>query len=303
MDSQHDARVRVAAFEWLAGQVAQRGDELPRDLLAQGFRFEDARVPLLGPQGIFKPRILELPLSITTAPSGPYDDDLGEDGLLHYRYRGTDPQHRDNWGLRAMMERRLPLIYLHGIATGKYWALWPAYVVGDNPGRLTFSIEVDDPKTLPLVNDNHAIPAFEPDEARRRYVTGSVRVRLHQRTFRERVLVAYRRRCAFCRFKHEEMLDAAHIIPDGDPEGEPVVRNGLSLCSLHHAAFDRNLLGLRPDLTLEVRPDILVEHDGPTLEHGIQALHNTRIILPAAQKNHPDRHLVEKRYSRFLLAI
>ena len=53
-----DQRVRAAAFAFLTEQTSLRGDVLPRDLLAQGFVFEGQRVPLLGPQGIFKPRIL-----------------------------------------------------------------------------------------------------------------------------------------------------------------------------------------------------------------------------------------------------
>lgn len=45
----HDARVRSAAFEWLTSQVALHGEVLPRPVLARGFGFEGARVPLLGP--------------------------------------------------------------------------------------------------------------------------------------------------------------------------------------------------------------------------------------------------------------
>ena len=88
-----DARVRTAAFAFLTEQAALHGDTLRRTMLAQGFVFEGQRVPLLGPQGIFKPAILpELPLSITTAPivegrDRPYDDDFGPHGLLVYRYR------------------------------------------------------------------------------------------------------------------------------------------------------------------------------------------------------------------------
>ncbi len=45
------------------------GEVFPRNLLAEGFRFEGVRVPLIAPQGIFKPAILpEMPLSITTVP-------------------------------------------------------------------------------------------------------------------------------------------------------------------------------------------------------------------------------------------
>ena len=59
--------------------------------------FEGQRVPLLGPPGIFKPRILaEVPLSITTVPvvegrDRPYADELSADNLLTYRYRAVWP--------------------------------------------------------------------------------------------------------------------------------------------------------------------------------------------------------------------
>src|SRR5207248_7568118 len=117
----------------------------------------------------------------------------------------------------------------------------PVYLVGDDPGALAFSVAVDQPERLDseVTGTASALLLHEDDSARRRYVTAAVRARLHQRAFRERVLHAYRRQCAFCRLRHEELLDAAHIIPDAQPEGEPVIRNGLSLCTLHHTAFDR----------------------------------------------------------------
>ncbi|MGI8867651.1 MAG: HNH endonuclease [Mycobacteriales bacterium] len=54
-------------------------------------------------------------------------------------------------------------------------------------------------------------------------------------------MVAYETRCAVCRIGHRELLDAAHILPDTHPRGEPVVPNGLALCKIHHAAYDRNI--------------------------------------------------------------
>ena len=300
-DRAHDARVRAAAFEWLGDQVKRHTDVLPRQVLAAGFVLDGVRVPLLGPQGIFKPKVLsEVPLSITTAPEGPYDDAFSPDGLLRYRYRGNDPNHPDNRGLRAAMEHRLPLIYLHGLAPGRYVAAWPVFVVGDYPANLSFSVEVDDASYFKRPEEIGAEAAIkEGDDARRRYITASVRVRLHQRAFRERVLDAYRRQCAFCRLSHEELLDAAHIVPDNAPEGEPVVRNGLALCALHHTAFDRYFVGLRPDYIIEVRADIRKERDGPTLVHAIQALHGNRIVLPRSVLLRPDPKLVEMRYEQF----
>lgn len=303
MAANPNARIRAAAFAWLADQVARHGDVLPRKLLEQGFQFENQRVPLLGPQGIFKPQVLsDGPISITTSPDGPYNDGMGPDGLLGYRYRGTDPAHRDNVGLRALMSERQPLVYFHGLVPGKYLATWPVFVVGDDPANLTFSVAVDDAQYVGLDHSTAHIAANSaPDDLRRRYATAAVKVRLHQRAFRERVLDAYKRQCAFCRFRHEEMLDAAHITPDAHPDGEPVVRNGLALCTLHHAAFDRSFVGLRPDYVLEVRKDLLDETDGPTLV-GIQSLQGKSIFLPAANSQRPDPALLAVRYEKFAKA-
>jgi putative restriction endonuclease len=302
-DRYRDTRIRQTAFEWLAQSVDRMGDVLPRDLLVKGFQYDDDRVSLLGPQGIFKPRIMEAPLSLTTSPRGPYDDTLGPDGLLNYRYRGTDPEHIDNRGMRFAMQNRLPLVYLHGIVPGKYFAAWPVFVVGDDPRSLTFTVAVDDVSYMALdVRGEGQASSVEEgkEQGRRVYMTSIVRRRLHQRTFREQVLEAYRRQCAFCRFKHEELLDAAHIIADTDEGGEPLVPNGLSLCKFHHAAFDRGFLGVRADYVLVARPDLLEEENGPTLVHSVQALHGTRIFLPHRRQDRPDPERLAVKYQQFI---
>lgn len=303
-DANHDARVRAATFAWLEEQVRRHGDVLPRSILTQGFEYEGTRVPLAGPQGIFKPKLLsEAPLTITTVAGGPYDDQLDSSGsLLLYRYRGTDPKHHENRGLRFAMQYRLPLVYLIGLTAGRYLAAWPSYVVGDEPTSLAFSIQVDDTTSIgQLTYDTD--PSIHLDNAlvqdRRAYVTRAVRVRVHQRAFRERILGAYGRQCAFCRLRHEALLDAAHIIPDGHPNGQPVVQNGLALCALHHTAFDRLFVGLTPDFSIEVRPDILKEKDGPTLVYAIQSLHKLKMSLPRKPSDRPDQDRVSFRYQQF----
>ena len=102
-----------------------------------------------------------------------------------------------------------------------------------------------------------------------------------------------------CRLRHDELLDAAHIIPDTEPEGAPVVPNGLALCKLHHAAFDRQFLGVRPDYVIEVRQDILQESDGPMLQHGLKELHHTRLGVPRKPALRPDVKLLARRYEEF----
>lgn len=307
IDRAHDTRVRAAAFAWLDKQKAIYGDELPRTLLQQGFMFEGTRVPLISPQGIFKPAILQIaPLSITTVANGPYNDTFSTDNYLHYRYRGTDPNHRDNVGLRTAMTLRIPLIYFYGVAPGRYLPIWPVFIADDDPAALTFTVTVDDMQYLSSQEQSDRaglggslLTGEDTDTPRRNYITAATRVRLHQSTFRERVLAAYQRQCAFCRLRHEELLDAAHIIPDSHPDGEPVVSNGMALCHLHHTAFDKNFIGVRPDYVIEVRPDILNESDGPTLKFAIQGLHEKHIFTPEKELLRPNRELIRARYDQF----
>jgi len=303
-----EQRIRLMAFDWLSKQVEIHGDVLPRQILAQGFDFEGNRVPLLGPQGIFKPRVFqEIPISITSTIHSPYDDGFVQDGLLHYKYRGNDPKHRDNVGLKLAAKHRIPLVYFLAVAAGKYLAAWPTYIVRANDSSLTFTVAVDD---VQFVNrdtqqdwETLRVADNAYDDSRRRYITASVRQRLHQRSFRERVLQAYRGQCAFCCLKHEELLDAAHIIPDSDPGGDPIVSNGMALCKIHHAAFDKYFLGVRPDYLIEVRKDILLEHDGPMLQHGLKGLHEKKIILPIKKIQQPDPVLLDQRYMMFKKAV
>jgi putative restriction endonuclease len=105
-----------------------------------------------------------------------------------------------------------------------------------------------------------------------------------------------------CRLRHGELLDAAHILPDGHPRGDPVVPNGLALCKIHHAAFDQNILGVRPDLLVEVQPKVLAEIDGPMLRYGLQEMRGIRLTIPRTRVSQPDRERLDERYQHFRAA-
>ena len=255
-------------------------------------------MPLVAPQGIFKPKILDLPLSITTTPDSPYADSFSADGYLEYKYRGSDPNHRDNVGLRQVYQKQLPLIYFHGIVPGKYLATWPVFIVNDHPEKLVFTAAVDDLSTYEITAE---LPkTSQVQEGRRKYLTATVKVRLHQRSFREKVLDAYRSQCAFCRLRHRELLDAAHIIPDHEAESDYSVENGMALCKLHHAAFDSFILGVSPDYIIRVREDILTEIDGPLLQYGLQLFEGRQLHLPQNQKCWPNKGALDWKYQQFL---
>ncbi|MCB4756520.1 MAG: HNH endonuclease [Elusimicrobia bacterium] len=297
-----DAKIRLMVFNWLEEQCRIYGETLPRKLFEKGVPVESGFIPLVGPQGIFKPKVLpEIPLSITTSPESPYKDEYSRDNYLHYKYRGTDPEHRDNRGLRSAMINHIPLVYLFGVVPGKYLPVWPVYIIGDDPAKLTFRVAVDENEKQLVGASTSKYQAREnvEEDGRRRYLTVQTRHRLHQQRFRERVLQAYREQCAMCRLRRPELLEAIHIIPDSDPDGEPVISNGIALCNLHHAAFDRYILGIRPNYEIEVRQDILNEVDGPVLQHGLKNLNNQKLLLPHSNAYYPDPARLEIRYQQF----
>ncbi len=55
----------------------------------------------------------------------------------------------------------------------------------------------------------------------------------------------------------------------------------------------------RPDLTVELRPDVLREPDGPMLRYGLQGFQDARLLLPRDPALRPNREFVEERYGMF----
>jgi len=293
----YEARLHDAAMRWLDDHRHAGRELLAYPDLAQ-FTFEGSRIPLLDPQrGIRKPAGLEAALSIRTTytkpgQTPPYEDVQGPDGLLRYKYRGHDPVHPENVALRNAWRAGLPLIWFLAATPGSYVAVFPIWIIGDERDQLQFVVAFDPAqKLVPL--------GAVGDESQRRYMETLTRQRLHQPVFRAQVLVAYGHRCAMCRLGFTSLLDAAHILPDGHPRGTPVVPNGLSLCKIHHAAYDDNLIGVRPDLMIEVRRDVRSEADGPMLLHGLQEMHGTMIHTPSRRRDKPDTTRLEERYEGF----
>jgi putative restriction endonuclease len=201
-----------------------------------------------------------------------------------------------------------PLLYLVAVDPGVYDVIFPVYVVGDDPTRLQFTLVAHEGSALvggtAAAEITTTTAAADPvlTAARRGYVTRAVMQRLHQQHFRRIVLRAYHEQCAICRLRHAELLDAAHILEDRDPRGEPLITNGLGLCKIHHSAYDANIVGIDPDARVHVRQDILDEIDGPMLRHGLQEVDGTRLILPRSVEHRPNRDFLAERFDRFRAA-
>lgn len=85
--------------------------------------------------------------------------------------------------------------------------------------------------------------------------------------------------------------------------GAARVSNGLSLCKIHHGAFDANIIGISPDYVVHVRESVLATFDGPTLQHSIKEMNGEHLRqLPAARGERPDRDLLAERFEGFQAA-
>lgn len=293
-----DFQIRLAAFEWLRKVIEMYGEVLEYSFLKTGFEFKGSNICMIGQTGIWKPKQCQYPISVMTSVKGIYNDQYDEnDEYIVYKYRGENPHHHDNVGLRNLMIHNLPLIYYKGISKGKYMPIFPVYIHHDDQKNLQVLLQVEERSNY-LFNSESA----KAEEPVRKYMTTLAKRRLHQQEFRENVLTAYQHKCSFCKIKHLPLLDAAHIIPDSEPMGQPVIKNGMALCKIHHAAFDANIMGVNPDYEIIVNEQILHEIDGPMLKHGIIELHEKKIVLPRNSEHHPDKERLDWRFEQFLKA-
>jgi putative restriction endonuclease len=278
--------------------VAQFGEDVPYiGGLDRGFAFRGTRIPYLNRQkGIYRSKVQRGPaaLSIQTSAKSPYDDEILVDGFA-YAYRAGDVNQPDNRALRAAHDLHVPIVYFIGTRPGWYKPLFPCFVRADDPVARRVTVApgalrgpIDEPE-----------PVAIDDPIERRYAVRETRVRLHQARFRARVVPAYDSRCAICSLRELRLLDAAHIVGDIELGGEATVRNGLSLCTIHHRAFDQNLVGVSPDYVVHVSGRLLEDDDGPMLDV-LKGFHHALLNLPRRRVDMPDHDRLDARFERFL---
>ncbi len=298
-----DALIRLAAFDHVR-KLAETHVHLTSEELKPGFSYLGERIPLINPQrGIFKPQRMRHLLSIRTVfpkPGGKvwYDDQrdvhrqiFEAEDTVDYAFMGTDPDAADNRWLREAFEAQVPIIYFLGVAPGRAQAMLPAFIAGWDAkalkARVAFSVQGRDALAPPA-------SAIE-----RRYALRTVQQRLHQASFREAVITAYDGRCALSGLPEPLLLDAAHIVADGDERfGQAMVTNGIPLSKIHHAAFDAHLIGIDPDFRLHVSEKLMVQKDGPMLE-ALKALNGGTLHGPKRLQDRPDRDRLAMRFERF----
>ena len=295
---------RESVFVWLrARMLTQR--TFTRDELAV-FSFNSANYRLTGAMtGIWKPKVLTSALSIVTSfthkeKDRPYEDGIGADGMLRYKWRGTDPNTADNRWLRDAMIQRVPIVwflgvgYKHGTQTQVFEPIFPVWLVAEEPQNHQFVVALEEAQRTLVQNGS-----VKFNEIEKRYNERLVKTRVHQPMFRSQVLHAYQSRCAICRLPFEKLLEAAHIKSDAEG-GSAHITNGISLCKIHHGAYDSLILGISPDYQIHIREDVLRTKDGPVLMYALNGMHNQPLgQVPEDKRNLPSRDLLAERFEKF----
>lgn len=130
----------------------------------------------------------------------------------------------------------------------------------------------------------------------RRIVLSQIARKYRATDFRKRVLGAYEHRCAACGVQLE-LLDAAHIIPVVANGSTDETKNGIALCKLHHAAFDRNLLSFDESYKIEVSGAQESRLRSLNLLGGIVEFKQqlrTVILLPSDRRDYPPPSYISK---------
>lgn len=231
---------------------------------------------------------LRATISINTTTSGKYSDQEVSNGLWRYDYQAGSTAGK-NTKMRKAMELQLPLLWFVQQENGRYLP-YRVFIVEDFPDKGFCFISPD----LSLTRALRSESLIE-----RRYAERTIKQRLHQPAFRARVISAYETRCSICQIRHGSLLDAAHITADGDETSSTSVTNGLSLCKIHHAAYDTHILGIDAEYRVHIRTDILDEVDGPMLQHGIKEMDNRALWLPRRHEERPDRERLSRRFLTF----
>lgn len=210
-----------------------------------------------------------------------------------------------NRGLRELIRLRWPLIYFHGVESGRYLAVSPVVIVDDDPSTQTFGVCLGADLAAYEALDTAPGASFGPPAGlpwqidRPRYEAGVARL-VRKNEFRHKVLAAYGFRCAVCRSEDRELLDAASLSPEAEPNDLLAVSHGIAMCPSHRTAYDRLLIGITPSHTVRVRPDLLRRAaPAATTPNNLYSVHEAPLHLPRDAANLPHPKALRARYDDF----
>jgi len=125
---------------------------------------------------------------------------------------------------------------------------------------------------------------------KRQSVAVSVRRILRDISFRDRVLTSYLFRCSVCGIQLE-LVQAAHLVPVSAPGSTDETSNGISLCAIHHLAYDKALISIGDDYRIILSSSSLRNLKDAKRDDGIKDFKlglRSMILLPPAIADRPN---------------
>lgn len=130
----------------------------------------------------------------------------------------------------------------------------------------------------------------------RREVITNIKRKYREYDFRNRVLSAYSHKCAMCGIQLK-LIEAAHILPVSCEGSTDDTYNGVALCSLHHLAYDNNLVSFDKKYRIRLSGSRLQVLGIANLTGGIEAFKRnllSAINLPADKRDYPKPEIIEE---------
>jgi putative restriction endonuclease len=234
---------------------------------------------------------------------GPYSDKI-EGNIFYYDGEGKDKDQCLTAANKALIESNKTGRIIFGFRQGSEGGKWRYlgilnvfdvnYVQKNQYKVYEFKLRIEDievpeiysPELKSIIDaSNKENPNLTEDNVRELITTRKVR----DSVFRKKIKELYDNTCAVCkkmRFtsSHYPEVEAAHIFPK-EKNGSDDLRNGISLCKLHHWAFDGGLFSINDDYSIVVKEDI--KKDSNYKE--IFQFENMKINLPNNSQYNPHK--------------
>lgn len=126
-----------------------------------------------------------------------------------------------------------------------------------------------------------------------------VRQRVNQSFFRSVIMSSYNSKCCISGIGNPELLEACHIVDWACSSANRTnPENGLCLNVLFHKAYDKNLLGITPDLQVEISDEMLERVSDDNYRNYLIGLNGQKLRMPT--RFCPKTEFLEMHYDKFL---
>jgi HNH endonuclease len=266
-----------------------------------------------GQKGIYKPRGSKYALWVRQTLRGIYADRepvINPDGSWVYDYapegrRGQPDMTLDtNRALLKCMEDQVPIGVIRQIPSPAGSRLYEVkglgYVTGFDGTHFRLSGEPIDFAERPMTEAG--VLKFEPFDKTFPLLAMTIQ-KIREERFKLAIRRVYHERCSLCNIGYHLghtplAVEAAHLIPFQEGGTSKDVRNGILLCSNHHALFDNFAWVFDEDLRVQVTRDSDFRNSARS-NHVLRAEGQRLTNLPDSSTDNPDPFAIRYRMELF----